>query len=173
VSRRVVVIGGGIVGCASAYFAARAGMQVTLLERRTVGFGAIRRNPGFVWLHCRNPGFGLEISRAGRRLYEELLDDLPEPFEFRAEGGLMFFKNPEQVVSSRSSWPPRRADGLDMELIDGRAVRELVPPIRADVEGASFCSGTRRSTLRRWCARWQRAHARKARRSARASTSTA
>ena len=28
-SRRVVVIGGGIVGCATAYFAARAGMQVT------------------------------------------------------------------------------------------------------------------------------------------------
>jgi glycine/D-amino acid oxidase-like deaminating enzyme len=134
------VIGGGIVGCATAYFAARAGMSVTLLERRTLGFGASGRNPGFVWLHCRNPGFGLEISRAGRELYGELLRDLPEPFEFRAEGGLMFFKNPEQGRVFEEFVAARRGDGLDMELIDGAAVRRLVPPIRDDVEGASFCN---------------------------------
>lgn len=139
-SRRVVVIGGGIVGCATAYFAARSGMEVTLLERRTIGFGASGRNPGFVWLHCRNPGFGLEISRAGRRLYDELLDDLPEPFEFRAEGGLMYFKTPEQGRVFEQFVAARRADGLAMEMIDGGAVRSLIPPIREDVLGASFCS---------------------------------
>ena len=30
----VVVIGGGIIGCATAFFAARAGLQVVVLERR-------------------------------------------------------------------------------------------------------------------------------------------
>jgi glycine/D-amino acid oxidase-like deaminating enzyme len=34
----------------------------------------------------------------------------------------------------------RQVDGLDMELIDGQAVRKLVGPIRPDVLGASFCS---------------------------------
>jgi len=96
VSRRVVIVGGGIVGCATAYFAARDGLDVTLLEREHVAFGASGRNPGFVWLHCRNPGFALEVSRAGRRLYPELLEALPEPFEFRAEGGLIYFNTPEQ-----------------------------------------------------------------------------
>ena len=33
-SRRVVIVGGGIVGCATAYFAAREGLDVTLLEQR-------------------------------------------------------------------------------------------------------------------------------------------
>lgn len=72
-SRKVVIVGGGIVGCVTAYFAARDGLDVTLLEREHGASERRGRNPGFVWLHCRNPGFALEVSRAGRRLYPELL----------------------------------------------------------------------------------------------------
>ena len=86
----VVVVGGGLVGTATAYYAAREGMQVTLLEQRHTGYGASGRNPGFVWLHCRNPGWALEISLAGRALYDELLRELPVPFEFRADGGIIY-----------------------------------------------------------------------------------
>ena len=139
-SRSVVVVGGGIVGCATAYFAAREGLDVTLLEREHVAFGASGRNPGFVWLHCRNPGFALEISRAGRALYFELLDELPEPFEFRAEGGLIYFNTAEQGRVFEEFVALRREHGLDIELIDGDDVRRLVRPIREDVAGASFCS---------------------------------
>lgn len=139
-SRDVVVVGGGIVGCATAYFAAREGLRVSLFESREIAFGASGRNPGFIWLHCRNPGFALEISRAGRQLYPKLLEELPEPFEFRANGGLIYFNTPEQGRVFEEFVASRRADGLDMEIIDGAEVRRLVPPIREDVEGASFCS---------------------------------
>jgi len=44
--RRVAIIGGGVVGCATAYLAARAGFQVTLLERDEIAFHASGRNPG-------------------------------------------------------------------------------------------------------------------------------
>jgi glycine/D-amino acid oxidase-like deaminating enzyme len=136
----IVVVGGGLVGTSTAYYAAREGMQVTLLEQRHTGYGASGRNPGFVWLHCRNPGWALDISLAGRALYDELAHDLPEPFEFRAEGGLIYFKTPEQGVVFEEFVKARQADGLDMELIDGKTVCELVGPIRPDVLGASFCS---------------------------------
>lgn len=139
-SSRVVVVGGGIVGCATAYFAAREGLDVTLLEREHVGFGASGRNPGFVWLHCRNPGFALEVSRAGRRLYPQLLEELPVRFEFRAEGGLIYFNTPEQGRVFEEFVAARREDGLDMEILDGAEVRRLVEPIREDVAGASFCA---------------------------------
>jgi glycine/D-amino acid oxidase-like deaminating enzyme len=139
-SRRVVIVGGGIVGCAAAYYSATEGLDVTLLEREHVGFGASGRNPGFVWLHCRNPGFALEVARAGRRLYPKLLDELPEPFEFRQEGGLIFFNTPEQGRVFEDFVAGRRRDGLDVELVDGATVRGLVPPIRADALGASYCA---------------------------------
>jgi glycine/D-amino acid oxidase-like deaminating enzyme len=135
----VVVVGGGIVGCATAYFAARDGLRVTLLERHEVAFGASGRNPGFVWLHCRNPGFALEVSLRGRALYPELLEELPGGFEFRPNGGLIYFNTPEQGVVFEEFVAARRAHGLAVELIDGVEVRRLVAPIREDVLGASFC----------------------------------
>jgi glycine/D-amino acid oxidase-like deaminating enzyme len=140
VTQRVLVVGGGLVGTATAYFAAREGLSVTLLEQEHVGFGASGRNPGFVWLHCRNPGWALDVSLAGRRLYDELADDLPVPFEFRAEGGIIYFNTPEQGRVFEDFVERRRSDGLDMELIDGAEVRKLVGPIRPDVLGASFCA---------------------------------
>ena len=137
---RIVVVGGGLVGTATAYFAAREGLSVTLLEQEAIGYGASGRNPGFVWLHCRNPGWALEVSLAGRRLYDELVRDLPVPFEFRAEGGLIYFTSPEQGRVFEEFVARRRDDGLDMELIDGAEVRRQVGPIRPDVLGASFCA---------------------------------
>jgi glycine/D-amino acid oxidase-like deaminating enzyme len=137
---RIVVVGGGLVGTATAYFTAREGLSVTLLEQQAVGYGASGRNPGFVWLHCRNPGWALEVSMAGRRLYDELRRDLPVPFEFRAEGGLIYFTSPEQGRVFEEFVARRRDDGLEMELIDGAEVRRQVGPIRPDVLGASFCA---------------------------------
>lgn len=135
----VIVVGGGLVGTSTAYFAAREGMQVTLLEQEHAGYGASGRNPGFVWLHCRNPGWPMQISLAGRALYEDLRRDLTVPFEFRADGGLIYFTTPEQGRVFEEFVAARRADGLDMELIDGAEVRGQVGPIRPDVLGASFC----------------------------------
>ena len=135
----VIVVGGGLVGTSTAYFAAREGMQVTLLEQEHAGYGASGRNPGFVWLHCRNPGWPMQISLAGRALYEDLLRDLPVPFEFRADGGLIYFTTPEQGRVFEEFVAARQIDGLDIELIDGAEVRRQVGPIRPDVLVASFC----------------------------------
>jgi glycine/D-amino acid oxidase-like deaminating enzyme len=139
-SREVIVVGGGIVGCATAYYCARGGMRVTLLEQRTIGYGASGRNPGWLWIHCRTAGFALDISRAGRKMYPELLEALPGGFEFRPSGGLMYFTTPDQGSVFEAFVAARRADGLDMSLIDGAEVRRLVPPIRDDVLGASYCT---------------------------------
>jgi len=115
-------------------------MDVTLLERRTLGYGASGRNPGWIFLQCRTPGFALDIARAGRAMFPELLRELPGGFEFRPSGGLMYFMTPEQGAIFEGFVEARRADGLDMTLIDGAEVRRLVPPIREDVLGASYCS---------------------------------
>jgi glycine/D-amino acid oxidase-like deaminating enzyme len=136
----VLIVGGGLVGTSSAYFAAREGLNVTLLEQKSIGFGASGRNPGFVWLHCRNPGWALNISKKGRALYDDLRRDLPIPFEFRADGGLIYFHDERQAPIFKEFVAARQADGLDMTLLGNKEVRELVGPIREDVAGASYCA---------------------------------
>lgn len=138
--RSVIVVGGGLVGASTAYFAAREGLDVTLLEMRERAYGASGRNVGYVWLHCRNPGWALDVSLAGRKLFDELRDELPVPFEFRAEGGLIYFTDEAQAPVFEQFVEARRRDGLEMSLLEGPEVRKLVKPIREDVLGASFCA---------------------------------
>jgi glycine/D-amino acid oxidase-like deaminating enzyme len=138
---KVVVVGGGIVGAACAYFLAReGGSDVTLLEAEELAHGASGRNPGFVWLQGRNPGFQLRVAQAGRELYPQLVEELPLDFEFRESGGLIFFTTPEQGAVAREFVAARCADGLQMELIDGAAVRTLVQPVRPDVVCGAYCA---------------------------------
>ena len=136
---RVAIVGGGIVGASCAYFLAREGANVTLFEQEEVAYGASGRNPGFVWLHTRTPGFGRNVALAGRSLYDELVEDLPLDFEFRESGGIIFYLTPEQGVVMRDFVNAVTADGFPMELINGADVRRLVPPIRQDVLGATHC----------------------------------
>jgi len=48
VSRAVIVIGGGVVGCAAAHELARRGAAVTVLERGEIGAGCSRGNCGYI-----------------------------------------------------------------------------------------------------------------------------
>jgi glycine/D-amino acid oxidase-like deaminating enzyme len=61
-SSDVAIIGGGYTGLAAARTLARAGTDVTLLERHTLGWGASNRNGGFVL-----PGYKPEMSELERR----------------------------------------------------------------------------------------------------------
>ena len=48
--QRIVVIGGGIIGCAISYYLARAGTQVTLIERDHLASKASRGT--FAWINA-------------------------------------------------------------------------------------------------------------------------
>src|SRR3954447_9266708 len=50
-----VVIGGGILGTATAFHLAKAGAKVTLLERRFIGAGATGKSHSLVRMHYTNP----------------------------------------------------------------------------------------------------------------------
>ena len=133
----VLVVGGGIVGTATAYFLAQRGFKTLLLEGQSWAWGASGRNPGFQWLHMRKAGLQMELALAGRRLSDQLADEL-DGFEFRRGGGMMYFLEESQRLLMQAFVAERRAAGLPMELIDGRAAREHCPALSPKVLGASF-----------------------------------
>jgi D-amino-acid dehydrogenase len=67
----VVVVGGGVIGVSCAYYLARRGARVTLLERDEIGSGATFGNAG-----CIAPGHG-PLNKPGRvkQALTSLLDD--------------------------------------------------------------------------------------------------
>jgi glycine/D-amino acid oxidase-like deaminating enzyme len=136
-SADVIVVGGGIVGAATAYFLAQRGLKPMLLEGQGWGWGASGRNPGFQWLHTRKAGLQMELGLAGRRLSDRLVEELDD-FEFRRSGGMIYYFEESQEPLMESFVAERREAGLPMELIDGTAARRHCPALSEKVLGASF-----------------------------------
>ncbi len=135
----VLIVGGGIVGSASAYHLARSGVSVTLLEANELAYGATGRNLGYIWIHTRRPGAELELVMHLRRELEELQGMLDDDFGLRTEGGLLYVHTEEQLTTLREFVERRQADGVDIRLIDGDEARSLAPILPETVIGASFC----------------------------------
>ena len=133
----VIVVGGGIVGAATAYFLARRKLRVLLIEAETPAWGASGRNPGYQWLHTRRAGLQMELGLAGRRLADTLAEEL-DGFEFRPCGGMIYFFDERQRPLFETLVAERRAAGLPMELLDAKQTLAHCPALSERVAGATW-----------------------------------
>lgn len=136
----VIVVGGGIVGVSSAYFLKKAGLDVVLVEQEDLGYGASGRNAGYLWVHNREKGIQLDLTRAGLEIYEEeFVPALGNTFEYRRNGGMTYFYTEEQKKVFEEFVESRNRDGVEMDLLDGDTARKYAPILNDNVLGSTYC----------------------------------
>ena len=143
-SSEAVVIGGGVAGTSAAYQLARRGKQVTLVEMRGICSGASGRNAGMTG--GAGPAMASKLGDAirtmtsenFRMIKEELREELHDDFDLRVTGSVDIAQNEEQWEYLQES--VRRVEGLDVdiELIDGHQLRELIPIASDHLLGAKY-----------------------------------
>ena len=135
----VIVIGGGIIGTSVAYFAARRGFKVTVLERSNLASGASGSCDGTLFLQTKNPGPHLEMAIKSLALYRELKDELGCDLEYDPKGGMCLIENEEQAALMRHTLEQQRQSGLKVELLDIKQAREIEPLLGEHLWGATYC----------------------------------
>lgn len=122
----VVVIGGGIIGCAAAYYLARRGVRVALVEKGRVGAEQSSRN----WGWCRTQGRDLAelpLMLESMRLWDRLADDLARDVGFRRTG-VLFLTNDRREFDRWDRWRQvAAAYGIEAQLIPSDAIGTLIP----------------------------------------------
>jgi len=114
----VAVIGGGIVGLAQAWMAARRNLRVVLLERSSAAEGASVRNFGMIWPVGQPAGELLSIALRSRALWQELHAQQAVPV---AEcGSIHLAHHPDELAvheefCSRQSHPVRMLSAREVE----------------------------------------------------------
>lgn len=141
----VVVVGGGVIGCACARELARAGMRVTLVERADLAAGASGRNHGLL-LTPQDPAL-IEMFRASVSLYEEAVADAAVPFSLDPSplGFLIAAADdPAERAAGREEAEAVAASGVGLAHLGPDGLRELEPALADDlVEGWLLEDGRR------------------------------
>ncbi len=138
IESEVVIIGGGIMGLSTAYFLAKRGKQVTVLERRTFGFEASSRNAGGVRQQGRDPR-EIPLAMASVALWATLADELGAPTHYRRGGNIVVALSDREMETLQRRVASERKLGLAVEMIDRKQLAELVPGISERCIGGSYC----------------------------------
>lgn len=136
----VIIIGGGVIGCATAYYLAKEGTSVIVLEGSDhIGNGGSSRNGGGVRQSGRDPR-ELPLAMYGiRTLWPHLSEELETDCEYHQDGNLRLGKTEKHREILEGLADRARACGLDVRMIDGNEVRRINPHLSHEVTVASWC----------------------------------
>ena len=150
----VLVIGGGIAGCAVACYLAEAGVQVLLLERAALNAAASGANAGS--LHAQIPqhefltlgeawahGFApcIPLLRESIDLWRGLEAALEADLSVSLAGGVMVATSEVQMRSVAAKARIERAFGLQVDLLDRAELRAVAPYVAETAVGGAICAG--------------------------------
>ncbi|RDU97716.1 NAD(P)/FAD-dependent oxidoreductase [Trinickia dinghuensis] len=132
----VLIIGGGIVGTTTAFFLRRRGVSVRLLERGLTGQQASGVNFGGI----RRQGRALEqlpLSNRALETWRHAAEWLGEDIEFLPSGHTRVCYHEQDVDNFLRYARDARACGLDLDVLQGRAMVERFPFLGREVLAAS------------------------------------
>jgi glycine/D-amino acid oxidase-like deaminating enzyme len=132
----VVVVGGGLTGCATAYACAAAGVKVLLLEADRIGRGATGSASGWISTEPGVPFAQVETAvglRAARRAWQAwrraaldfaaLLRRLDIRCSLEGHDAVLVARTPEEAARLQREQKARRDAGVEGPMLNARAIR--------------------------------------------------
>ncbi|MGP3689030.1 NAD(P)/FAD-dependent oxidoreductase [Streptomyces sp. IBSNAI002] len=122
-----VIIGAGVVGAACAYYAARAGLSVAVVDRGPVAGGTTGAGEGNLLVSDKEAGPELDLALLSAGLWRELAAVLPREIEYEAKGGLVVAPDQASLDALRTFAEAQRKAGVDPVEADPDDLRDLEP----------------------------------------------
>jgi len=136
---RVVVVGGGIIGCSVAYHLAHMGWRdVVLIERDRLTSGTTWHAAGLMVTFGSTSETSTEMRRYSCDLYERLEAETGQSTGFRRTGFIEVASDPDRLEEYRRVAAFNRHLGIDVHEISPAQIGELFPLARTDDLLAGF-----------------------------------
>ena len=141
-SADIVIVGGGCMGAATAYYLTQQGVgSVVLIERDTqLGTGSTGRNAGGVRHQFSDPA-NIALSRESIALFERFEAVVGSPIDFWQDGYLFLLSSEASAARFRESVALQRSLGLEVDWLTGDEAARMAPGLDATgVVAATFCA---------------------------------
>ena len=140
----LIIVGGGIIGCAIAYYATKAGLRTTIVEREKLGGKASAVAAGLIapagQIKARSP-FG-DIATASFHLFPDLAKELYEDtridIEYNQLGSLRLALTEQEAMKLQERRPTQESYGYHLCWLPQENVSEYEPTVTQECIGAIF-----------------------------------
>jgi sarcosine oxidase subunit beta len=137
----VVIIGGGIIGTAVAFYLAREKYgQIVLVEKEPfLGSGSTSKAAGGIRAQFHNK-INIQMSMLSEKLFEQFKDDTGYDALFDQVGYMFLLSEDDGIATFRESYELQKSLGLEVELLQPGEIAKHAPHVRTDdIKLATFC----------------------------------
>ena len=134
----LVVIGAGAVGAACAYFAARAGLRVRVLDRGPLAGGTTGAGEGNLLVSDKEAGPELDLALLSSRVWRTELAPFGPRWEFEAKGGLVVSATDAGAATLRALTARQRAAGIEVVDLPAGDLPGYEPHLTRALSGGAF-----------------------------------
>ncbi|MFC9910251.1 NAD(P)/FAD-dependent oxidoreductase [Streptomyces sp. NPDC059862] len=131
----VVVVGAGMVGAACALYAARAGLDVVVVDRGPVAGGTTGAGEGNVLVSDKEPGPELDLALLSSRLWADLAQEFGKSVEYEAKGGVVVASTPDGLTALERFATGQRAAGVIAQPVAADTLYDLEPHLAPGLPG--------------------------------------
>jgi sarcosine oxidase subunit beta len=136
----VVVVGGGIVGLASAYYLAEGGADVAVYEKGSIGNGSTERSAGGIRTQFSTP-VHVSLSLESIAVWEDFEAEFGTDIAYRRPGYLFCARTAETARAFEDSVAIQHDQGVPSELLDPAEAREHCPELVSEkFRAATYCA---------------------------------
>ena len=132
-TKRIIVVGSGIVGAAISYYLAKAGALVTIIEEGEPGGVATRNSWGWINASWGNPEPYFRLRMRAIEEWRRLAGEVPD-LTLNWCGGLIWDRDPEALEAYAKE---REAWGHPIQRVDRDTILQLEPNLK-DVPGFAY-----------------------------------
>jgi sarcosine oxidase subunit beta len=138
VSYKVIVVGAGLIGTSTAYYLAKAGAKVTLIDAKDVASGTSGACDRAIMLQSKKPGPTLDLAIQSAKMYKSLEEELETNLEYRQCGGMIIIETAEEMKAMEDMVNRQQEAGVNVQLISGGEARERQPGLSNDLIGSTW-----------------------------------
>ena len=136
----VIIVGGGVVGNAAAYYLAKRGVEVIVLEGSdSIGHGGSSRNGGGVRQSGRDVRELPYAIYGIKNMWPTLSEELGVDVEYVRKGNLRLGLNEDHIKILEGLTANAQGLGLDVTMVSAEEVKDICPHLSDQVVGASWC----------------------------------
>ena len=127
-----------MVGAACALYAARAGLDVVIVDRGPVSGGTTGAGEGNLLVSDKEPGPELDLALLSGRLWSQLAEEIGEFVEYEAKGGLVVASTPDGLTALERFADEQRTAGVVAGPVHGDALYDLEPHLAPGLPGGVY-----------------------------------